>query len=195
VTKKAENVDEMIVSFRDMGRHVATLSEDLDRVIRDNEADFKPAIANLRQVAEKLNDTLDPQTQDNVRTAADHLASASGKLDRILVDLEPVAKDISSDPGTIPRTNVGQILLRVNRIAYEVGLLTGQLNDNGQLNEKGSIQKLFVDPQLYDNLNQMGLAARAAFTDARAVLRTFNTFADKIARDPAAISRGALQSR
>jgi phospholipid/cholesterol/gamma-HCH transport system substrate-binding protein len=196
VTKKAENVDELIVSFRDMGKHVGTLSEDVDRVIRANEADIKPAIANLRQVAEKVNGTLDPQTQANVQTAADHLATASAKLDRILVDLEPVAKEIGADPATNPRTNLGQVLFRVNRIAFEVGLLTSKLNDGrGQLNEKGSIQQLIVDSQLYDNFNQMAISARTAFDGARPALRSFSVFADKIARDPSAISRGALQAR
>jgi phospholipid/cholesterol/gamma-HCH transport system substrate-binding protein len=195
MTKKAEKVDELIVSVRDMGQHVGTLSEDLDRVIRDNEADIKPAVTNLRQVAEKLNGTLDPQTQANVRTAADRLATASAKLDQVLADLGPVAKEIGADPSATPRTNLGQLLLRTNRIAYEVGLLTGKLNDNGQLNDKGSLQRLVVDSQLYDNFNQMAISARTVFDGARPVLRSFNVFAEKVARDPAAISRGALQSR
>ncbi|HEX8202743.1 MAG TPA: MlaD family protein [Isosphaeraceae bacterium] len=196
VTKKAEGVDELIASVRDMGQHVGALSQDLDRVIRDNEADIRPAIVNLRQVAEKVNGTLDPPTQANLRAAADHLATASARLDTILVDVAPVAKELAAEPSETPRTNLGQILLRVNRIAFEVGLLTGRLNNGrGGLNEKGSLQQLVVDTQLYDNFNQMAISAKNAFDGARPALRSFGVFADKIARDPAAISRGALQAR
>lgn len=196
VTKKAENIDELIVSFRGMGQHVGTLAEDLDRVVRANEADLKPAITNLRQVAEKVNATLDPATQANLRTTADRLASVSTRLDAMLIDLQPVTQDMAADSTTPPKTNLGQVLSRLNRIAYEVSLLTGKLSDGrGALNENGSLQRLVSDPQLYNNVNQMSLSAKAAFEATRPVLRSFNIFADKIARDPAAISRGALQAR
>jgi phospholipid/cholesterol/gamma-HCH transport system substrate-binding protein len=196
VTQKAQNIDELIVSFRAMGQHVGVLAEDLDRVIRDNESDLRPAIANLRQVAEKVNRTLDPETQDHLRMTADHLATASARLDAVLVDLQPIVQDVGADPATVPKTNLGQVLLRFNKIAYEVGLLTGKLSDgHGNLNERGSLQRLVSDTQLYDNLNKMALSARAAFEGTRPVLQSFNVFAEKVARDPAAISRGALQSR
>ncbi len=196
VAARAPELEAFLKTWDATGQSVNKLSEDVDRVVLQNEQDIKPAIASIRRVADKIDATLDDKARDDVKTALDRLASASGRLDRVLADLEPVAQDLRVGPDAKAATNLGQALLRVNRITYDVSLLTSRLVDkNGRLNENSTLAKLVSDTTLYDNFNQLALAGRATIDSAKPVVRSFAVFADKVARDPSAISRGALQGR
>ncbi len=194
VTKKASSIDEFLVSFRDMGRKVGTLAERLDQVVQDNEGGLQPAIASIRQAAEKVNATLDPQTQKNLQTTVQQLSSGSTRLDRILADIGPLAADLGGKPSHVAQTAFGQAVMRINRISYDLNLLTNQLSDGqGGLNRSGSLQKFLTRPELYDNLNAMSAGAGRVVALAERVLANMNRFAERIANDPGAIGRGALQ--
>ncbi len=194
VTKKADTLEEFLVSFRDMGQKVGHLAGDLNKVVKDNEAELQPAIANLRQAADRFNTTFDPETQASIKQAAKQLAAGSARLDKILADVGPLASDLGSGPDHMPRTNAGQVVSRFNRIAYDVSLLTQPLTDGrGRLNRNGSLQKLLVETELYDNLNRLATGANRVVSLAEKVVANFNRFAERIANDPSAISRGVLQ--
>ena len=103
-------------------------------------------------------------------------------------------KDLGAATDFLPTTHFGQTILRMNRISAEVGLLTRTLSDGrGRLNTNGSLQKLVTRAELYDNLNRLSVSANEVMAGLRPILASFRKFADKIASDPAAISRGALQ--
>ena len=87
VSKKAENIDEFLASFTGLGKKVGTLADNLNEAVAANKDEIKPAMANFRQVTEKLNATLDPQTTDNFRKAVAGLSAGSAKLDRVLSDV------------------------------------------------------------------------------------------------------------
>lgn len=196
ITEQAEGIDEFLKTWTGAGQRIDSLAADFGRVVRENEADFRPAVANVRQVSEKLNTMLDDQTQEDVRQSLERIATASARLDTILADLGPLAKDLANEPNLMPRTNLGQVLYRVNRVAYDLGLLTSQLSDGrGGLNRNGSLQMLVTDPQLYNNLNALAKGAQNTADEARGVLRTFNVFAQKIAKQPSLISEGVLSPR
>lgn len=194
MTKKAGNIDEFLTTFRDMGRKVTTLAEDLDQMTKAAGGDFPTAVANIKILTDKLNTTLDDKTRADIQVTMRQLASSTGRLDRVLTDFQPVARDLGQEPGRAPTTNLGQAVMRFNRITYDLALLTGQLGDGrGHLNPNGSLQKLVLSPELYDNFNRMALSAREVMGSAKSALGHFNRFAERIANDPGAIGRGALQ--
>jgi phospholipid/cholesterol/gamma-HCH transport system substrate-binding protein len=194
VAKRAEKIDEVIVSIRDMGTRVGTFAEDANRVIKANEADIQPAIANFRQFAENANKTLDEKTQANLRASINQLNSSTAKLDRVLTDLQPLAADLGETGGKLPKTTFGQTILRINGVAFDVGLLTRALrNPDGTLNPNGSLQKLILKSELYDNVNLAAGSVREAFSSTRPLIRSLSRFAERISNDPAALGRGVLQ--
>ena len=193
LTKKAENLDEFLTSFRDMGRKVGALADNLEKMTNASDSDFPAAIAGFRQITDKLNTTLDKQTLNDFRASSRQLASGSAKLDKLLTEIEPLAKDLGQEPNKRASTTLGQSITRFNRITYDLGLLTAQIGDGqGGLNPNGSIQKLLMSSELYDNLNRAAISAKDAMGGAKTVLGNFNRFAEKVANDPGAISRGVL---
>jgi phospholipid/cholesterol/gamma-HCH transport system substrate-binding protein len=194
VAKRAEKIDEVIVSIREMGDRVGTFAEDADRVVKANEADFQPAIASFRQFAEKANKTLDEKTQANLRSSISQLNSSTAKLDRVLADLQPLATDLGDVTGKAPKTHFGQTIMRVNNVAFDVSLLTRALRGkDGGLNRNGTLQKLVLDSELYDNFNLMAGSVKDAFSSTRPLIRSLSQFAERISNDPAALGRGILQ--
>jgi phospholipid/cholesterol/gamma-HCH transport system substrate-binding protein len=194
VAKKAEKLDEFIDTIGDTGRNISAAAKGINRVIAENEADLRPAITNLRQATEKFGNAFDSETAARVRSITERLASASAKLDVGLTDLQPVLTDLGTPAGKAnPTTNLGQSLFWLNRISGNVNLLTSGLSDGkGHLNPNGSLQRLVTNPELFDNLSKAAASANDVFALARPAIRYLGVFAEKIARDPSAMTKGAL---
>ena len=195
VAKKAEHLDEFLITLGDTGRNISTAAKGINRVIGENEADLRPAIINLRQVTDRLNAAITPQTAADIKSATEKFNTVAAKLDAGLNDIRPLLEDLGgSAKQSNPATNFGIAVKRISQIARDVTLLTGALSDSkGQLNTNGSLQRLVTNPDLFDNLSRMAFSANAVFDLARPAVRAIGVFADKIARDPALISRGVLQ--
>lgn len=194
IAKKAENIDEFLATFQDAGKKVGTLAADVDKLAKASETDFPATISNLRQLSDKLNTTLDAKMLADFKATAKQLSDGSAKLDKILVDVGPLARDLGQDQGKPVTTALGQTLGRLNRISYDMGLLTAQIgNGKGGLNPNGSIQRLVMSAELYENFNRLAISGRDVMGGAKSVLGNFNKFAERIANDPAAIGRGVLQ--
>ncbi len=194
LSKKAESIDEFLLSFRDMGQRVGMLAQRLDAVVKENGDDIKPALASLRQVADGVNSTFDAETRENVKATVKQLAASSVRLDRMLSELGPLATDLGSGPNRTASTGMGQTVARLNRISYDLSILTQALTDGrGKLNPNGTIQKLLTQPELYNNVNSVTGGATRVVVLAEKVLTNLNRFAERIANDPAALGRGMLQ--
>ena len=194
LAKKAESLDEFLVSFRDMGRKVGGLADDLGKMTKAADADFPAAVSNFRQLTDKINTTFDQKTLDDLRLSSRQLATSTAKLDKMLTDVAPLAAELGQPANRTATTATGQAIARFNRITYDLNLLTSQLGDGrGGLNPNGSLQKLVMSAELYDNFNKMAVSTREVMGGAKTVLANFNRFAERIANDPAAIGRGALQ--
>ena len=103
-------------------------------------------------------------------------------------------KDLGSSVKHTPTTDFGQTVRRFNRIASDVELLSAALRTrNGTLNTEGSLQKMLIQGDLYDNFNNLALSASQALGQIKVVLASFREFAERVSRDPASISRGVLQ--
>jgi phospholipid/cholesterol/gamma-HCH transport system substrate-binding protein len=196
LSKSAENLDGFLTSVTDAGNNVAKAAKRIDDLVKANEANLQPALADLRDVAAKLNKTFDPDTQAALKVGVDRFSSAAARLDAGLVQLDPVLKDLGAPVNHAPTTDIGQAVRRINVLAADLELLTSKLRDGrGGLNADGTIQKLLTQAELHDNLNSVALSASQTLVQLRAVLADLRIFADKVARDPGAIGRGALQSR
>jgi phospholipid/cholesterol/gamma-HCH transport system substrate-binding protein len=194
---KAENLDQFLDTWTQTGKRLGTLSDRLDRVVADNQGQVQPALDNLRAAAAKFNATFDEATQKDIKTSARNLADGSARLDRVLADLGPVAAEIGGTRAGPPTTSLGQTLQRLNKITYEIGLLSAALTDPSgrKLNPNGTLQRILTQPELYDNLNRAALGMQETMSSARPVFRSLGEFAERVARDPSVITRGVLQSR
>lgn len=198
IAKRAEGIDQLLVTWRTAGEKLGSASESVDRLIKTNEGNFEPAIASFRQFAENANTTFDPQTQSQLKAGIDRFSTAAARLDSGLTDLQPFVKDLGAGPDTRPTTNFGWSILRFNRVMYDFALLSKSLedqNDPSKLNANGSLQKLITNKELYDNMNMAAIHLGKFFADGHRALGYLSTFAEKIARDPSEISRGALRPR
>jgi len=195
IAKKADKIDDFIATFDDTGKNISRAAKGIDRVIADNEANLKPAIANLKQVSDKLAVTFDDDTINRFKQTMGKLATVSAKLDAGLAEIQPVLADIGSPAGKAsPTTNLGQSLYWLNRITANVNLLTNGLSDGkGRLNPNGSLQKLVVSAELHDNLNKAVVTANEVIVLVRPAVKAIGVFAEKLARDPGVIGRGVLQ--
>jgi phospholipid/cholesterol/gamma-HCH transport system substrate-binding protein len=197
LTDSSEKLDQLLTTWHTTGQNVSGAAQGIKKFIADNEGNFQPALADIRGVVHKFNDTLDPDTQKALKDAISRFNSAAGRLDAGLTELDPALKEIGGKvgPGS-PTTDIGQSLRRLNLALSDIQLLTSKLrNPQGGLNTDGSLQKLLVQSDLHDNLNRMALSANQAFVQLRTVLATLRQFAEKVASDPASMTRGAFGPR
>lgn len=194
IAKRAERADELIATFIDTGKSLGSASNRLDAILKEGGGEIGPTMANLRATSDKLNKALDDQTVAEFKSAVRGISSAGAKLDASLADLKPLLADLGAPVNNAPVTNFGQTVWRANRIFSDIGLLTRTLNDgrNG-LNPNGSIQQLFMSTTLHDNWNKVGLSAQGLIDSLRPVVASLRGFADRVNRDPSALTRGALQ--
>jgi phospholipid/cholesterol/gamma-HCH transport system substrate-binding protein len=195
VAKKAEHLDEFIATIDETGKNISKAAKGIDRVIAENENNLKPAITNFRQFSDKMAAAFDNETVAQFKATMDRLSAISVKLDAGLTELRPVLADLGAPAGkSTPTTNIGQSMYWLNRITGNLHLLTSNLSDGkGNLNPNGSLQRLVTNPELFDNLNKLALAANEVVVLIRPAVKSLGVFADKIARDPGAIGRGVLQ--
>ncbi len=198
VAEKAQDIDSLLATWKGTGDRIGTAVEDIDRLVRENESEIRPAIAGIRQFADRANAVLDPETQAQFKAAIARIDSASTRLDEGLADLQPMLHDLGSGVGDRPATNIGWTAYRLNRSLSEIGLLTQTLaRSDGQggvlLNPEGSLQRLVLRPDLHDNLNQMASQVSDFFANGKLLLRNLNVFADKVAKDPGVMTRNIIR--
>jgi phospholipid/cholesterol/gamma-HCH transport system substrate-binding protein len=194
IAKRAEHIDEFLATWTDTGKNLGAAGARIDGLLKANEGEFGPAMANIRTVSDRLNKTFDEKTAAELKDAVARFSSASARLDAGLADLKPLLADLGAAVNVTPTTNFGQTLWRANRVASDLGLLTRYLSDGqGNLNPNGTIQRLFTSPALYDNLSKMSISANDVINSIRPVVSSIKDFADHIRRDPGVLARGALQ--
>jgi phospholipid/cholesterol/gamma-HCH transport system substrate-binding protein len=195
VAKKADHLDEFIATIDETGKNISKAAKGIDRVIAENERNVQPAIKNLREFSDKMAAAFDPETVSRFKATMDRLSAVSQKLDAGLNELRPMLADLGAPAGkSTPTTNIGQSMFWLNRITGNVSLLTNNLSDGkGNLNTNGTLQRLITNPELFDNINKLSLAANEIAALIRPAVKSLSVFAEKIARDPGLISRGVLQ--
>ena len=186
LTKSADNLDRLLTTWNGTGQDVSGAAQNIKRFIANNQDNF-------HDVVQKVNTTLDPETQKALKDGINKLSSAAGRIDAGLADLDPAFKDLGSKVSHTPTTEIGYAVRRLNVALADLGLLTSKLRSpQGGLNTDGSLQKLLVQSDLHDNLNRMAVSANQAFGRLNKMLATLQQFAEKVASDPSILGRGAF---
>jgi phospholipid/cholesterol/gamma-HCH transport system substrate-binding protein len=195
LTKKAELLEDFINTWSNTGKKMGQLAERADKIVVDNEADIKPSIAALKRILEGADQTFDQDARNRIKAVIQRADTLTDSLDKdVMVALKPLAADLGGDTKRTPVTNLGQALLRLNAIAAQLGLLTRTLSDsNGQLNTNGTLQKLLTDASLYTEATSTLRGANDIVKTLRPAIKNMSIFAERVAADPGAISRGALK--
>jgi len=201
LTKSADRIDEFVITWSttgkqltDTGQAVAKTAQTVDQFIKANEKEFHAAVIYLVELAHKLDDAVDEKLVADLKQGVERFSAAADRLNKGIAQIEPAFKELGGPSDQKPVTDFGQALRRLNLIAADLALLTSKLRDGrGGLNSEGSLQRLLTHADLYDNLNKDAVQVNQALQQLKAVLAEFRTFAEKVARDPAAIGRGVLQ--
>lgn len=193
LSNNAKDIQSFIETWKATGAKVGKAADGIERVIKMNEDDVKPAITSVRNITAKVEGALDDKALIDIKTAITHFSVAAAKLDQSLTELHPLITDLGAVVNAKPLTNFGQTIHRINRIAFDISLLSGSLNENGKLNTSGSLQKILTNSELHDSLIRTSMAVTEVMISAKPAVNSLRAFADKVARDPGAISRGALQ--
>lgn len=195
LTKKAEMLEDFINTWSVTGKKLGQLAERADKVVVDNEADIKPSIAAMKRLLEGANETFDGDARAKIQNVIRRADTLTESLDKdVMTALKPLAADLGGDTKRTPVTNLGQALLRLNAMAAQLGLLTRTLSDsNGQLNTAGTLQKLLTDGSLYTEATATLRGANEIVKTLRPAIKNMSIFAERVAADPGAISRGALK--
>src|SRR5262249_47623291 len=157
LTDSSEKLDRLLTTWHTTGQDVSGAAQGIKRFIAANEGDFHPALVNFREVVQKFNSTLDPEAQKALKEGINRFSSAAERIDSGLAGLDAAFKDLGADTKHVPTTDIGQSVRRLNLALQDIQLLTSKLRDPrapGQLNTEGSLQKLFIQSDLHDNLNR-----------------------------------------
>jgi phospholipid/cholesterol/gamma-HCH transport system substrate-binding protein len=197
IAKLSESSDQLrgfISTWDTTGKKLGALADDVKVVVADNKNELGPAIRSLRQAAEKVDATLDEPTRANLQKSLAQLEDGTRRLDQILSEVQPLTADLGSPATAAKTTQLGQLIGRIDRIAFQLGLLTAGLTDpsGNRLNPDGTLQRMILRADLYDNLNQTAAGLRETVDSVRPLVRNLTTFSERIARDPAALGRGVL---
>lgn len=195
LTKKAEALEEFIDTWGVTGKKLGQLAERADKIVVDNEADIKPSIAAMKRLLEGADKTFDADARAKLQNVIRRADTLTESLDKdVMTALKPLAADLGGDTKRTPVTNLGQALLRLNSMTAQLGLLTRTLSDaNGNLNTAGTLQKLLTDGTLYTEATAALRGANDIVKTLRPAIRNMSIFAERVAADPGAISRGALK--
>ncbi len=196
VAGESGTLDEFLETWKKTGEQIDETAGELQRIVTENEEEIELALTSIRRVTSKMDLILDEASQEQLQELFDNTTSATRRLDNVLANLEPLAEDLNASPNEMPRSNLGQSLMRANRIAFEISALTSTLVDRqGQLNREGTLQRLVTDPQLFDDLVRLAASADQTVGEAYLALRYLTEFAKKISRNPSLIGEGVLNPR
>ena len=181
-------------------------SQKIGDLLTKNEDKITQALDRLQDTLKKVNDTLSEDNQKNLRETLANVRKASDRFDSI----SRAADDFFKDGKTAMKT-VGDAVAKIDALLLNLDKATRGLGERGpaimknldegaeKLNKtlgdlrellqyfarsEGTVQKLFTDPGLYNNLNDTAAMAAKIMPRLDRVLRDVEIFADKIARHP-----------
>ena len=75
-------LDEFLIAWRDMGRSVTTLTDNMNRVVTDNEADFPGGLGELRDLRRSHDRTNDDADRQTIQKCTGERGTLVGELHR-----------------------------------------------------------------------------------------------------------------
>ncbi len=89
LTKSSDNLDRLLTTWNGTGQDVSGAAKNIRRFIDENDEGFRAAV-------QKLNETLDPETQKALKDGIARFASAANRIDSGLAELDPALKDLGA---------------------------------------------------------------------------------------------------
>ena len=202
--------DEIQITARNWGK----VGERVDVLLRTNEDKIVKSIDRMDETLRRINELFGDDNQKAIREILRNVRTASAQLDVITKDAGELVKD--------SRVTVKQVteslkkadgaladLQKVLKPAGERGpaimksfedtseSLNATLKDVRDLlqavgRNEGTVQKLLMDPSLYNNLNDSAYMVTRILPRLDQVLRDVEIFADKLARHPELIGIGGV---
>lgn len=145
----------------------------------ENQANLKKTLAALPRLTEETGRTI-----ATVKSTVETINQAAGKIDQNLANLNEVTKPLAQ--------HSRGIIIRLDNSLANLQSVTKELDTFVKLTntEDGSLKKLAVDPDLYDNLNRSALQLAVLLKNAEPLVKDLQIFSDKIARHPELIGVG-----
>ncbi|MDG2391351.1 MAG: MlaD family protein [Planctomycetaceae bacterium] len=145
----------------------------------ENQANLKRTLAALPRLTEETGRTI-----ATVKATVETINQAAGKIDQNLANLNEVTKPLAQHSKSI--------IIRLDGSLANLQSVTKELDTFVKLTntEEGSLRKLAVDPELYDNLNRSAIQLAILLKNADPLVKDLQIFSDKIARHPELIGVG-----
>ncbi len=190
---KLRSVDTFLETWTQTGTEIDLVASELRGVVVENRDAIGPTLDEIREAADRIESTLDEPTRTALQSSIARLDEAVARLDDGLTDLKPLLVDLGRGPNEDPATRLGQTLMRIDRIAGQIGLLTAALDDgNGRLNPDGTLQRLLTRGEVADGVVAVTQSIDLFLRSLRPAVRSLTVLLERVARDPAILTRGVL---
>lgn len=177
-------IEQTVISLNEFTKTMAKASQTLllaQDLLGDpeNQANLKKTLAALPRLTEETGRTI-----ATVKSTVETINQAAGKIDQNLANLNEVTKPLAA--------HSKGIIIRLDNSLANLQSVTKELDTFVKLTntEDGSLKKLAVDPDLYNNLNRSALQLAILLKNAEPLVKDLQIFSDKIARHPEIIGVG-----
>ncbi len=215
IRKALPEVQKDLDDFGSAARNWGKVGERLNVWAQTNLDEVTKAIDNLNTILTRVGNVFNEENQryvtailKNSSQASQRFNNISRNIDGILEDSKPLPKQMNetldransamrdlqktigpyAEHSESTARNLDESMAKVNRLLSDLGQLTRVLDKDG------TVQRLLGDPSLYNNLNGAACSIVRAMPRMERILRDFETFADKLARNPELLGvRGAIR--
>ncbi|MCX8140573.1 MAG: MlaD family protein [Gemmataceae bacterium] len=208
------NLKALIKDIQELVRAVRPAAEELRGMIRKLEPEVTATVKSARQAFDEVHDVLNPENRKqlaelikNINTVSGYVVRISTSLTNLLETAEKTLRNIDQQI-TAAGAIVGDIRAVTRPLAARAEAIVASVSDSAeQLNrtlaevrtlvrllsrDEGTLQKLLVDPSVYQNLDAAAHALARVMTRAEKISRDLEVFADKVARRPELIGLGGV---
>jgi phospholipid/cholesterol/gamma-HCH transport system substrate-binding protein len=191
--------EELQVTLRNFG----SVAERVDVFMAINQDKITRAVDQTTDLLQRLSNILNDENQKNftatlraIQMASVNFESISRNADATLKEAPEMIRNLNqttkslADRGERILRNVDTSVEQLNRVLNSVAEALAPLAGAGGAAGGGTLQKLFTDPSLYNNLNEAACIVAKVMPRLDRILRDVEVFADKIARHPETIGIG-----
>lgn len=191
-------------------RNFSNLGESINVLVQTNQDRFVKTLDQSNDVLQRISQVLSDENQKNFTAIMRATQAASANFDGVIRNADELLKEsqrtakrlqdsmnvldsalTNINAATKPLAERGERVLRnldgsidqLNRILSSIGESVASGRD-------GTVQRLFRDPSLYNNLNDAACMITRVIPRIDRILRDIEVFADKVARHPESIGVG-----
>jgi len=205
-----KKLDEAMVQFKAAAENWRAAGKKLDNILGDNRTKIDSSIDGLNRMFSDRNVKSFTEAMDGARKLGD----MSSKMEGVATDARDMfragRRTFESFDDTRQRANEAVELLKktlkpfsdrsdatarnIDDSADKLNKLLTDMRDLMQViaRSEGTVQKLLVDPSLYDNLNATACMITRIVPRLDRILRDMEIFADKVARHPESLGLGGV---